>query len=122
MDYRGYYIHRIIYYIYIVYVEALYWKVEIILALKFRGYIAYYQFRREVKFLTRPGSNVRRRNEGSLCRRRAADTGGERCERCERTGAMAAAGKCVIRYPRILEALNWLIYRQLAAIRPLRSS
>lgn len=64
MDYRGYYIHRIIYYIYIVYVEALYWKVEIILALKFRGYIAYYQFRREVKFLTRPGSNVRR-DEGS---------------------------------------------------------
>lgn len=61
MDYRGYYIHRIIYYIYIVYVEALYWKVEIILALKFR---AYYQFRRGVKFLTRPGSNVRR-DEGS---------------------------------------------------------
>lgn len=57
MDYREYYIHRIIYYIYIFYVEASYWKVEIILALKFR---AYYQFRRGVKFLTRPGSNVRR--------------------------------------------------------------
>ena len=78
MDYRGYYIHRIIYYIYIFYVEAFYWKVEIILALKFRGYIAYYQFRRGVKFLTRPGatSNVRRdeAKRGIPCRRRAADT------------------------------------------------
>lgn len=44
-----------------------------------------------------------------------------RTERYKRTGAMAAV-KCVIRYPRILEVLNWLIYRQLAAIRPLRSS
>jgi hypothetical protein len=38
------------------------------------------------------------------------------------TGAIAVVAKCVIRYPRILEVLNWLIYRQLAAIRPLRSS
>lgn len=38
------------------------------------------------------------------------------------TGAIAVVAKCVIRYPRILEVLNWLIYRQLAAIQPLRSS
>jgi len=45
-----------------------------------------------------------------------------RTERYRHTGAMVVVAKCVIRYPRILEVLNWLIYRQLAAIRPLRSS
>lgn len=43
-------------------------------------------------------------------------------QRYKHTGAIVVAAKCVIRYPRILEVLNWLIYRQLAAIQPLRSS